>query len=115
MRRRSTAALLVAISLVLAGCSSGGDDSKPQPTVTVTKSPELSATEKRQACVDAWLVVFKETPNDAPDIEDKPTECEGLSGQADMYVEAMQQRNAENRGKVDECLEDPSCTSIPIP
>ncbi|SMF64585.1 hypothetical protein [Streptomyces sp. Amel2xC10] len=111
---RYATVLLLAACLSLVGCSSGGA-SAPAPTVTVTETPTLSAAQAEQACVDAWHAVMTADGYD-PDAEPPtPSSCEGLPGQADMYMEALQRRNAENRARVDECLDDPSCTSIPIP
>jgi hypothetical protein len=112
MRHTATVVLAV-VALALTGCSSGGNE--PTKTVTVTASPSLSAEEARQACVDAWLVVLQETPDDAPDVEDKPAVCEGLSGQAEMYAEALMARNQANRDEHDACTRDPACTSWPVP
>ena len=115
--RRTTLAVLAAACLALAGCSSSseGEPAKATATVTVAETPELSAEEQRQVCVDAWLAVLEDTPDDAPDVADRPAECEGLTGQADMYAEAMLERNQANRDELDACLEDPACTSFPIP
>jgi hypothetical protein len=113
MRRTATVVFAV-VALALAGCSSGGEDDPPK-TVTVTASPSLSEAEARQACVDEWLVVLQETPDDAPDVEDKPAVCEGLSGQAGMYAEALMARNQANRDKHDACTRDPACASWPVP
>ena len=101
--------------LLLAGCSSAADDPKPAVTVTETAAPSLSAADAEQACVDAWLSVMMADGYD-PDAEPvTPTVCEGLPGQAGMYMEALRERNAENRARLDECLEDLSCTSVPVP
>ena len=113
MRRTATTALAVA-SLALAGCTSDGEPTKTV-TVTATQSPKLSDTETRQACVDAWLTMMTTDGYD-PDAEpETPAACDGLSGQAEMYAEALRERNAANREELDECLADPSCTSMPIP
>lgn len=114
--RHTTALLAVLLLGGAAACSSGGE-SDPAPTVTVTApaSPTLDAAAARQACVDAWLKVMTADGYD-PDAEPAtPSECEGLSGQAGLYMEALQARNAENRASLDACLEDPSCTSWPLP
>ncbi len=103
--------VLLAVGLALAGCSSGSTE----PARTVTASPSLSTTAARAVCVDAWLTVLRETPDDAPDAADKPAVCEELPGQAAMYAEALKLRNAENRARLDECLDDPGCTEMPIP
>lgn len=111
MRRTATATLGL-IALTLAGCTSSEE---PTKTVTVTQTPTLSAAEARQACVDAWLTTMTADGYD-PDAEpETPAACDGQSGQADMYAEALRKRNAANREELDECLADPSCTSMPIP
>jgi len=111
---RRTTVLLAAAGLALAGCSSGSSEPVKTVTETVTGSPSLSTAAARAVCVDAWLEVLRETPDEAPDVADKPAVCEGLSGQAAMYAEALAARNAENRARMDECLEDPACTEFPV-
>lgn len=111
---RHTTVLLAVVCLALAGCSSGGEPEKTV-TATVTASPSLSEAEARAACVDAWLAVLKDTPDAAPDVADKPAVCDGLSGQAAMYAEALQARNQANRDELEACTEDPSCTDFPAP
>lgn len=112
---RHTAAVVLAACLLLVGCSSDGEPEKAV-TVTATASPSLSEAEARQACVDAWLAVMTADDYD-PDsgLEARPGVCEGLPGQATMYAEALQARNQANRDEIAECVEDPSCTSVPIP
>jgi hypothetical protein len=115
MRHTVTAVVCLLLAGTLAGCSSSSDDPKPTATKTVTATPSLSAAEQKQACVDAWHSLMTADGYD-PDAEPPtPAQCGGLPGQADMYMEALRARNAENRARVDECLEDPSCTSVPIP
>lgn len=112
--RHTTTVLLAVVCLAVAGCSSGGEPAKTV-TATVTASPSLSEAEAKQACVDAWLTVLTADGYD-PDAEPvTPGECGGLSGQATMYAEALAARNQANRDELDECLDDPSCTSVPIP
>ncbi|WP_328436922.1 hypothetical protein OHA71_06515 [Streptomyces sp. NBC_00444] len=115
MRRTTTVLLAAACLLALAGCSSDSDEPESTPTVTVTAPPSLSAAEAKQACTDAWHTLMTADDYDPDSEPATPVECEGLEGQADMYMEALQARNAENRARVDECLEDPKCTSVPIP
>jgi hypothetical protein len=117
MRRTTTAALLTAAVLALAGCAGSGGDSKPEATATVTapKTPELSAAEQRAACVDAWAVLLQ---GDADlGIEDAPAECGSVpdGDQLDVYMDGLAQRNQANRDAVGECVDDPSCTSVPVP
>ncbi|WP_327666656.1 hypothetical protein OHN37_07450 [Streptomyces sp. NBC_00485] len=117
MRRTTTIALLAAAVLALAGCStsSGGDKPAPAATVTVTKAPELSAAEQRESCVSAWAKVLHDDA-DADQNLDEPAECDGVAGDHyGMYAEGMMQRNRENVDAAQECLDDPSCTALPIP
>lgn len=109
--RRTTTVVLTAAALALAGCSSSDDNKPPKATVTVTNTPKLSKEEARTACVRAWRKII-----DLPDTDENstPAVCKELDGQADMYMEALRQRNDANRARMDACLEDPSCTSLPI-
>lgn len=110
--RRTTVALLAAACLALAGCSSGGEPEKETVTVTATKTPERSRAELRAACVDAWAEAI-----DAGADDEEPAVCADVEGaqHADMYMEGLRQRNQANRDEIAECVEDPSCTSVPIP
>lgn len=116
--RHTTILLTATACLALAGCSSadGGDD-KPTPSAPASAasspSPELSKSEARQACVDAWYTVMREQGEAT--VDDKPPVCDGLTGQAGLYWEALQRRNEGNRARLEECLEDPSCTEFPVP
>jgi hypothetical protein len=114
--RRTTTAILLAAGLALAGCSSpGSHDDKPTPTVTVTKTPKLSAAAQREACVSAWAKVLHKNA-DADQIADEPSACDGLPGDHyGMYVDGMMQRNRENRDAAQKCLDDYSCTELPVP
>jgi hypothetical protein len=109
----AAAALALALALALTGCSSG--DAEPtKPSPSITQSPTVSEAEARQACVDAWLTLMTADGYN-PDAEPvTPSECDGLPGQAAMYAEALAERNAANRERLDECLEDPSCTEFPV-
>ncbi|MDX3645322.1 hypothetical protein [Streptomyces sp. MB09-02B] len=113
--RHATTTLLAAACLALAGCSDGGEEPTKTVTATVTTSPSLSEAEAKQACVKAWLALMTADGYD-PDAEPAtPDECGNLPGQADMYAEALAQRNAANRESLDECLENPACTGWPVP
>lgn len=114
--RRTTAALLAVVCLALAGCSSSGGEPAKKATTTASQPPSLSTAEARQACVDAWFDVMRADDYD-PDggLDARPSVCEGLPEQATMYMEALQARNQANRDEIAECVEDPSCTSVPIP
>ncbi|MGV9881449.1 hypothetical protein [Streptomyces sp. NPDC003006] len=112
---RTPVALLAASALALASCSSAADSEPPKATATVIKTPSLSATEQREACVDAWSNALQKDAD--TDLDQEPAECDGLreDDQMDRYMEGLQKRNAINRGDVQECLDDPPCTSLPIP
>lgn len=112
MRRTTTIAVLAAAVLALAGCSSSDDSEPPKATATVTKTPERSQAELRAACVDAWVEAI-----DAGDEDDEPSVCAKVEGgqHTDMYMEGLKQRNQANRDEIAECVDDPSCTSVPVP
>lgn len=116
--RRTTVALLAATALALAGCSSGSGDGKPAKataTVTATKTTTLSAAEQRKACVDAWAKLLHDSADAS--VDDAPAECGGIpeADQLDAYMEGLRQRNQENRDAAKDCLDDPSCTALPVP
>ena len=110
--RRTTVAVLAAITLALSGCSGEAEPGKPAVTVTATKTPERSQAELRAACVDAWAEAI-----DAGADEEEPAVCADVEGaqHADMYMEGLRQRNQANRDEIAECVEDPSCTSVAVP
>lgn len=112
----STAAVLV---LTLGGCSSsdggsggggGGDDRKPSSSAT----PTLDQAAQREACVTAWAEAIQAGQDD---VDQEPEACAGLpSGdRLDRYMEGLQQRNKGNRDEIADCVEDPTCTSVPVP
>ncbi|UJV42071.1 hypothetical protein [Streptomyces sp. AMCC400023] len=109
---RHTTTLLTAACLALASCSGNTEPAKPSPSAT--QSPTISDADARQTCVDAWHALMTADDYD-PDAEPKtPGACDGLTGQAAMYAEALAERNAENRERLDECLDDPTCTKFPV-
>lgn len=109
--RRTTTVLLAAV-FALTGCSSDAEPEKPAVTVTATKTPERSQAELRTACVDAWVAAI-----DAGADDEEPAVCADVEGaqHADMYMEGLRQRNQANRDEIAECVDDPSCTGVPIP
>ncbi|MCT9010575.1 hypothetical protein [Streptomyces rhizosphaerihabitans] len=121
-RRTATVALATVAALVLVGCSNPGSKPKTAVTVTAAKTPELSAAQKRAACVDAWSKTI-DSRNADPDAyvnsdtykDAKPTECGGLPGQAEMYIEALNTRNQASQDEMQACLDDPKCTAFPLP
>ncbi|MGW3127059.1 hypothetical protein [Streptomyces sp. NPDC001123] len=110
--RRTPITLLAASCLALAGCSSSGG-SEPQPTVTVTETPKLSAAEQLRTCIDAWAKAY----HAATDPTQTPAACDGLSAdhQASAQFNGLQKRNEENQQEARKCLDDPTCTALPIP
>ena len=119
--RTITAAAVAVLALTLTACgnSDNGDgDGKPEPattstTATVSATPTVDRAAAREECVDAWLELLEAGGASA---DNQPTVCEQVPGQsAAMYAEALRQHNAANREQLDDCLEDPSCTELPIP
>ncbi|WP_121709317.1 hypothetical protein [Streptomyces sp. E5N91] len=112
--RTATAAALAVLALTLTACSSEDQPSKPAVTVTTTATATVDRAAARQACVDAWLDLL--TADASTGAEDEPAVCDQVPGQSvEMYMDALQQRNKANRDEVDACLEDPTCTSVPVP
>lgn len=118
MRPTYAAAVSAALLLVLTGCSSAGEPA-PAKTVTVTKTPEMSAEEKRAACVDAWADTISARPADwDPEVDNdpEPAQCTGLPEDEwlDMYWDGLAQSNEAGRQELGECLDDPACTAFPV-
>lgn len=117
VRRFSAVAVLASAALTLAGCS-GSSGTTPTKTVTVTatKTPKLSAADQRKACVTAWAALLHDNA-DADQEADAPADCDPVpeSDQYGAYWDGMMQRNKENRDAARKCLDDPSCTALPVP
>lgn len=116
--RTSLAAALLALTAVT-GCSSDSSDDKPDPTpttpvATVTQTVDTAA--QRAACVDAWAELLQDADAEVDITTDEPAACDGLPAgeRTERYMDGLFQRNQANRDRIDECLEDPACTSIPI-
>ncbi|MFJ7966626.1 hypothetical protein [Streptomyces sp. NPDC096324] len=77
-------------ALTLASCSNPG--SEPKATVTATKTPELSATQKRAVCVDAWSKA----------IDRRNADTDALL-------------NSDPSDEMQACLDNPTCTAFPLP
>ncbi|MFD8845475.1 hypothetical protein [Streptomyces pseudogriseolus] len=113
--RTAACAALLALAALTAGC--GSSDDKPsepeQPAATVTKTVDTAAA--RAACVDAWAELLQ--GDEDLDPADEPSACQGLpeDDRLDRYMDGLAQRNQANRDEVEACLDDPSCTSVPIP
>jgi hypothetical protein len=108
----STAAVLV---LTLGACSSGdGGGGERKPTATASATPTLDAAAQREACVTAWAEAIQAGQDD---VSQEPEACAGLPAgdRLDRYMEGLQQRNQGNRDEIAECVEDPTCTSVPVP
>ncbi|MFD9249603.1 hypothetical protein [Streptomyces bottropensis] len=109
---------MAAAVLALAGCSSsdggGGGGDKPESTATAAATPTVDEAAQREACVTAWAEAIQA---DQDDIDQEPEACAGLPAgdRLDRYMEGMQQRNKANRDEITECVEDSTCTSVPIP
>jgi hypothetical protein len=105
--RHTTTVLLATLLLAggAVGCGSSGGD-KPAPTVTVTKTPALSAAEQRAACVDAWADAI----DAGASADDTPKACKGLadSAQLDAYMAGLHERNQRAQASFKACTDDPS-------
>lgn len=120
MRHTALATVAVAVTaLALAGCSASSGADTPKATVTATttaaQTPEVSTEQARTACVDAWAQVLDADVN--ADIDQPPTACQGLPAgdKLPLYIKGMEQRSEANRKEIDDCIQDPACTSVPIP
>lgn len=112
--RTTTAAVTMVVACALAGCSSSGDDSKPGPAAsssTPSASASVDKAAARQACKEGWRKGLEDGSVDKGQI---PAECAGVPNSAQIGMEALQERNAANRDRMDDCLEDPSCTEWPL-
>jgi hypothetical protein len=103
----------------LAGCSSNDDGKTVAPTVAITATPPLSASEAHAACVDAWAATIDARPDDwdpETDTDPEPPACKGLPEDKwlDRYMEGLQKRNGENQRELRDCLDDPTCTGFPV-
>lgn len=115
MRIRTTTAVTVTMLLALAGCSSSNaGDGKPEPatpSTTATSSPTVDQAAAREACKQGWVQGLADGSVDNGQI---PTACDGVPNSAQIGMEALQERNAANRERMDDCLADPACTELPI-
>lgn len=112
MRIRTTAVTVTVLALALAGCSSSDDDGKPEPaTTSASASPSVDQAAAREACKQGWAQGLADGSVDNGQI---PTACDGVPNSAQIGMEALQERNAANRERMDDCLSDPACTELPI-
>ncbi|MFE9923285.1 hypothetical protein ACFYQA_17370 [Streptomyces sp. NPDC005774] len=112
MRTRTAAtAVLLALAALTAGCSSDSSNDKPsEPTVTATQTVDTAAA--RQACVDAWAELLQ--GDEQASAEDEPDVCEQVPGQsAEMYMDALQQRNQANRDALQDLIDEASENAQP--
>jgi ABC-type Fe3+-hydroxamate transport system substrate-binding protein len=113
MRTRTalTTALLALVALT--GCSSDSSDdepSKPTPAVTVTQTVDTAAA--RRACVDAWAELLQD--DEEVGVEDEPAVCDEVPGQsAEMYMEALHERNQANRDALQREIDEASEAAQP--
>jgi len=115
MRRTTAIATLATVVLIVAGCSnSSGNDPKPTATVTTTKT-QLSAAEQRTVCVDAWATLLQD--NADASVDEAPSDCDGVpeGDKLDAYMEGLQEHNEANRDAAKDCIDDPTCTALPVP
>ncbi|MFE1845786.1 hypothetical protein [Streptomyces sp. NPDC059515] len=112
--RTATAGLSVLLAAVsLTACSDGGTPD-PKPTATVTRTVDTAA--QRAACVDAWAEQLQGNTGEVDIVADEPAVCDGLpdTERGKRYMEGLFQRNEANRNRLDECLDDPTCTDLPV-
>lgn len=118
MRHTVTKAAVTAVFTVLAavGCGSSNepapDASASSSSAVASPTPTVDVEAARQACKQGWLDGFEDGSVDDGQI---PTECDGVPNSAQIGMEALQERNAANRERMDDCLENPACTELPIP
>ncbi|MFF9215611.1 hypothetical protein [Streptomyces viridosporus] len=114
MRTRTTIAIGALLLAALTACSSGSDDKPDEPNATATATKTVDQAAARQACIDAWAEALQDAEVSS---EDEPAACDGLpeGDKLDRYMEGLAQRNEANRDEVQDCLDDPTCTSMPIP
>jgi hypothetical protein len=117
--RTTTATAFAVLALTLTACSSsgsgGGDDklATSATSSTASPSPTIDRAAARQACINQWVDLLEA---DSASAENEPAVCKQIPGKsAEMYAEALRQRNEANRKPLDDCLEDPSCTALPVP
>lgn len=117
MRVRAAACTaLLAVAALTVGCSSGSTDDKPTATAqpTVTKTVDQAAV--RQACVDAVADIPADDSGQVPS-EPVPDACKSLSEHdyLNAYMDGIEQGNQQARDDMQACLDDPTCTSYPLP
>jgi hypothetical protein len=105
--RRSAAAVLLAATLALTGCSSSdsGSDKPAKPTATATSSApaKVSAADPIAACTDA-IVAGKDKSGGAP-------ECASLS--PEDYFKALRAANKRGRDALQSALVSASAAAQP--
>jgi hypothetical protein len=114
MRLRTTAAAVAVLGLALTGCSSSDD--KPEqpsaPSSSAAPSPTVDQAAAERACKEAWRQAVEDGSASA---DNYPAACEGVPNSAGLGAEAIREHRAAGRKRLDDCLEDPSCTELPIP
>lgn len=95
--RRTVTALLTAVCIALAGCSSPDSDEPAKPTPAVTPSAATTpVADQIAACTDAIAA--------GRDVGDGAPECTGLS--MDDYMKALRASNQRGRDALSSALDD---------
>ncbi|WP_461712381.1 hypothetical protein [Streptomyces sp. DSM 41013] len=118
MRIRTTAAAVGAVlALALTACSSDETPDRPQETdSSAPASPSADTAAAEQACKDAWS---QATENGAIEdgsvsVDNPPAECDGVKNGAGLAADAIREHIQKGRNRMEDCLDDPSCTELPI-
>jgi hypothetical protein len=114
--RTALATALLALALGAAGCSSDSSDSKPAKSTRQPAAATVDAAAARQACVDAVAALPANDDGEVPS-DPIPGACKSLSKSdyVDAYMDGVEQGNQAARDDMQACLDDPTCTSYPLP
>ncbi|MFF0837362.1 MULTISPECIES: hypothetical protein [unclassified Streptomyces] len=96
--RSAACAVLLAVTVATAGCSSAADGEAAQPTESIGTAPELYDAAWRRTCIDAWADVILAHPRDwDPSEEETPEKCWGhMSASTGMDLYLFGKEKAEN-------------------
>jgi hypothetical protein len=117
MRIRMTAAAIGAVlALALTACSSDETPDRPETASSAPASPSADTAAAEKACKDAWTRAVKEGAVDdgSVSVENPPAECDGVKDQAGLAADALREDIQEGRDRMEDCLDDPACTELPI-